>query len=139
MTEYRKRIADKLLEYRLEEMGAVVIEGPKWCGKTTTAGQQAQSTLFLSDPDKQKQYLELSRLNTKLLLSGAAPRLIDEWQLAPHLWDAIRHEIDQRQEDGQFILTGSAVPPSADEIHHSGTGRYAWITMRPMSLWESGD
>lgn len=139
MTEYRKRIADKLLEYRLEEMGAVVIEGPKWCGKTTTAGQQAQSTIFLSDPDKQKQYLELSRLNTKLLLSGAVPRLIDEWQLAPHLWDAIRHEIDQRQEDGQFILTGSAVPPSATEIHHSGTGRYAWITMRPMSLWESGD
>lgn len=138
-TEYRKRIADKLLEYRLEEMGAVLIEGPKWCGKTTTAEQQARSKIFLSDPDKQKQYLELSYLNTKLLLAGTTPRLIDEWQLAPHLWDAIRHEVDRRREDGQFILTGSAVPPSTDMIHHSGTGRYAWITMRPMTLWESGE
>ncbi|MDE5612604.1 MAG: DUF4143 domain-containing protein [Odoribacter sp.] len=137
--EYRKRIADQILEYRLEEMGAVLIEGPKWCGKTTTAEQQAQSVLFLSDPDKQKQYLELSHLNTKLLLAGDTPRLIDEWQLAPHLWDAVRHEVDQRRKDGQFILTGSAVPPSTETIHHSGTGRYAWITMRPMSLWESGE
>lgn len=137
--EYKKRIADKLLEYRLEEVGAVLIEGPKWCGKTTTAEQQAKSMLYMADPEKQKQNLRLAKLKIKMLLAGECPRLIDEWQLAPQLWDAIRFEVDHRGEEGQFILTGSAVPASTEEIHHSGTGRFAWITMRPMTLWESGE
>lgn len=139
MKKYKQRLADRLLSYRLEEMGAVLIEGPKWCGKTTTAEQQAQSSLYMADPSKQKQYLQLARLKITELLRGAAPRLIDEWQLVPQLWDAIRFEVDHRQEEGQFILTGSAVPASTEDIHHSGTGRFAWITMRPMSLWESGE
>ena len=136
---YKTRIADKLLEYRLEEVGAVLIEGPKWCGKTTTAEQKAKSTLYVADPEKQKQYFEISKLKIKMLLEGDAPRLIDEWQLIPSLWDAVRYEVDHRRQEGQFILTGSAVPASTDEIHHSGVGRFAWVTMRPMSLWESGD
>jgi len=139
MKTYKQRIADRLLSYRLEEMGAVLIEGPKWCGKTTTAEQHAQSSLYMADPSKQKQYIQLARLKITELLQGAVPRLIDEWQLVPQLWDAIRFEVDHRQEEGQFILTGSAVPVSTYDIHHSGTGRFAWITMRPMSLWESGE
>lgn len=136
---YKKRIADTLLAYRLEEVGAVLIEGPKWCGKTTTAEQQAHSSLYMADPENQAHYLKLAKLNIKALLTGESPRLIDEWQLAPQLWDAIRFEVDHRKTEGQFILTGSAVPASTENIHHSGTGRFAWITMRPMSLWESGD
>lgn len=136
---YKKRIADTLLSYRLEEVGAVLIEGPKWCGKTTTAEQQAHSSLYMADPENQAHYLKLAKLNIKALLTGESPRLIDEWQLAPQLWDAIRFEVDHRKTEGQFILTGSAVPASTENIHHSGTGRFAWITMRPMSLWESGD
>jgi predicted AAA+ superfamily ATPase len=139
MKEYKKRIADTILEYRLEEVGAVLIEGPKWCGKTTTAEQQAKSRLYMADPEKQKQQMQLAKLRVKMLLAGETPRLIDEWQLAPQLWDAIRFEVDHRDEEGQFILTGSAVPASTDEINHSGTGRFAWITMRPMTLWESGE
>ena len=136
---YKTRIADKLLEYRLEEVGAVLIEGPKWCGKTTTAEQKAKSTLYVADPETQKQYFEISKLKIKMLLEGDAPRLIDEWQLIPSLWDAVRYEVDHRRQEGQFILTGSAVPASTDEIHHSGVGRFAWVMMRPMSLWESGE
>lgn len=136
---YKKRIVDTLLSYRLEEVGAVLIEGPKWCGKTTTAEQQAHSSLYMADPENQAHYLRLAKLNIKPLLTGESPRLIDEWQLAPQLWDAIRFEVDHRKTEGQFILTGSAVPASTENIHHSGTGRFAWITMRPMSLWESGD
>ena len=136
---YKTRIADKLLEYRLEEVGAVLIEGPKWCGKTTTAEQKAKSTLYVADPEKQKQYFEISKLKIKMLLEGDAPRLIDEWQLIPSLWDAVRYEVDHRRQEGQFILTGSAVPASTDEIHHSGVGRFSWVMMRPMSLWESGE
>ncbi|MDE6484517.1 MAG: DUF4143 domain-containing protein [Duncaniella sp.] len=139
MPDYRKRIVDTQLEYRLEEMGAVVIEGPKWCGKTTTAEQKARSTVYLSDPQTRQQYLDMLQVNPGLILRGEAPRLIDEWQIAPQLWDSIRSEIDRRRETGQFILTGSAAPPATDEIFHSGTGRYAWLTMRTMSLWESGD
>lgn len=139
MKEYKKRIVDKILEYRLEEVGAVLIEGPKWCGKTTTAEQLAKSTLYMADPDNQNNYLEIADLRIKMLLKGATPRLIDEWQIIPPIWDAIRFEIDHRREEGQFILTGSAVPASTEKIHHSGTGRFAWITMRPMTLWESGD
>ena len=139
MNEYKKRIADKLLRYRLEEVGAVLIEGPKWCGKTTTAEQQAKSVLYMADPDNQKNYLEMAELSIKTLLRGDTPRLIDEWQIIPQVWDAIRFEVDHRGEEGQFILTGAAVPASTDRIHHTGTGRFAWITMRPMSLWESGE
>lgn len=137
MKEYKKRIADKLLEYRLEEVGAVLIEGPKWCGKTTTAEQKAKSILYMADPDNQKAYLDLADLKIKMLLKGDNPRLIDEWQIIPQIWDAIRFEVDHRGEEGQFILTSSAVPVSTEKIHHTGTGRFAWITMRPMSLWES--
>lgn len=137
MKEYNPRIADILLKQRLEETGAVLIEGPKWCGKTTTAEQQAKSVIYLADPDNQKHYIDMAELGTKQLLIGSNPRLIDEWQIIPQLWDSIRYEIDRRREEGQFILTGSAVPVSRDEIYHSGTGRFSWITMRPMSLWES--
>ena len=137
MKQYKSRIADILLRDRLEETGAVLIEGPKWCGKTTTAEQQAKSVLYVADPEKQGMYREMADLQVKMLLKGEAPRLIDEWQIIPQVWDAIRFEVDHRGEEGQFILTGSAVPVSTDKIHHTGTGRFAWVTMRPMSLWES--
>lgn len=139
MKEYRKRIADDILKRKLEGKGSVLIVGPKWCGKTTTAEQIAASTLYMDDPEKKEQNIIISDLSPKRLLQGATPRLIDEWQLAPKLWDAIRFEVDHRGELGQFILTGSAVPADTKEITHSGTGRFSWLTMRPMSLYESGD
>lgn len=139
MKEYRKRIADDILARKLEGKGAVLIEGPKWCGKTTTAEQIAASILYMDDPEKKEQNISMSELNPKRLLKGETPRLIDEWQLAPKLWDAIRFEVDHRREPGQFLLTGSAVPVDTKEITHSGTGRFTWLTMRPMSLYESGD
>ena len=139
MKTYRKRIADEILRRKLEGKGAVLIEGPKWCGKTTTAEQIAASILYMDDPEKKEQNIAMSELNPKRLLKGAAPRLIDEWQLAPKLWDAIRFEVDHRGELGQFVLTGSAVPADTKEITHSGTGRFTWLTMRPMTLFESGD
>lgn len=139
MKEYKKRIADKLLKYRLEEVGAVLIEGPKWCGKTTTAEQQAKSVLYMADPDNQKSYIEMADLRIKMLLKGDNPRLIDEWQIIPQIWDAIRFDVDHRGEEGLYVLTGSAVPASTENIHHTGTGRFAWITMRTMTLWESGE
>ena len=139
MKNYRKRIADDILIRKLEGKGAVLIEGPKWCGKTTTAEQLAASILYMDDPEKKEQNIAMSELNPKRLLKGAVPRLIDEWQLAPKLWDAIRFEVDHRRELGQFILTGSAVPADTKEITHSGTGHFTWLTMRPMSLYESGD
>lgn len=139
MKKYRKRIADDILIRKLEGKGAVLIEGPKWCGKTTTAEQLAASILYMDDPEKKEQNIIMSELNPKLLLKGEVPRLIDEWQLAPKLWDAIRFEVDHRGELGQFVLTGSAVPPDTKEITHSGTGRFTWLTMRPMSLYESED
>ena len=139
MKNYRKRIADDILKRKLEGKGAVLIEGPKWCGKTTTAEQLATSILYMDDPQKKEQNIAMSELNPKRLLKGSTPRLIDEWQLAPKLWDAIRFEVDHRDELGQFVLTGSAVPPDTKEITHSGTGRFAWLTMRPMSLFESGE
>ncbi|MCM1530948.1 MAG: DUF4143 domain-containing protein [Ruminococcus flavefaciens] len=120
-------------------MGAVLIEGPKACGKTTTAAQQAKSILYMDDPDRQEYYRELAQTDIKLLLAGDNPRLIDEWQDVPRFWDAIRFEVDHRGEDGLFMLTGSAVPADFTKIHHTGTGRYGWLTMRPMSLWESGE
>lgn len=139
MKNYRKRIADDILKRKLEGKGAVLIEGPKWCGKTTTAEQLAASILYMDDPEKKEQNILMSEMNPKRLLKGDAPRLIDEWQLAPKLWDAIRFEVDHRSELGQFILTGSAVPADTKEITHSGTGRFTWLTMRPMSLYESGE
>lgn len=139
MKVYRKRVADDILKRKLEGKGAVLIEGPKWCGKTTTAEQIAASILYMDDPEKKEQNLTMSELNPKRLLKGAVPRLIDEWQLAPKLWDTVRFEVDHRGELGQFILTGSAVPADTKEIAHSGTGRFTWLTMRPMSLYESGD
>ena len=139
MRNYRKRIADDILKKKLEGKGAVLIEGPKWCGKTTTAEQMAASVLYMDDPQKKAQNIAMAELSPKRLLAGETPRLIDEWQLAPKLWDAIRFEVDHRGELGQFVLTGSAVPADTKEIAHSGTGRFTWLTMRPMSLFESGD
>lgn len=139
MKKYRKRVADEILKRKLEGKGAVLIEGPKWCGKTTTAEQFSASVLYMDDPERKEQNITMSELNPRRLLNGAVPRLIDEWQLAPKLWDAIRFEVDHRGELGQFILTGSAVPVDTREITHSGTGRFTWLTMRPMSLYESGD
>ena len=135
--EYKNRIADQLLRDKLEAMGAVLIEGPKACGKTTTAEQQAKSIIYMDDPTKQQQYKQMAQTNISFLLEGETPRLIDEWQEVPQFWDAIRFEVDHRGEDGQFMLTGSAVPAEAKDIHHTGTGRYGWLTMRPMSLFET--
>ena len=117
----------------------MLIQGPKWCGKTTTAEQIAASKIYLDDPEKQKLYRQTAELNIVALLQGDTPRLMDEWQLLPQLWDAVRFEVDHRKAEGQFILTGSAVPPLTDEISHTGTGRFARLTMRTMSLLESGD
>lgn len=139
MREYKKRIADDLLERKLKGKGAVLIQGPKWCGKTTTAEQISGSILYMANPADKEQNVSLADLNPNLLLIGATPRLIDEWQIAPKLWDAIRFEVDHRKEEGQFILTGSAVPANMEEVTHTGTGRFAWLTMRPMTLYESGE
>ena len=139
MRKYRKRIADDILKRKLEGKGAVLIEGPKWCGKTTTAEQVAASILYMDDPEKKEQNISMSELNPRRLLKGETPRLIDEWQLAPKLWDAVRFEVDHRDALGQFVLTGSAVPADTKEITHSGTGRFTWLTMRTMSLYESDD
>ena len=137
--EYKKRIADELLLKKLKGKGAVLIQGPKWCGKTTTAEQISGSILYMANPEDKEQNITLSELNPSLLLKGETPRLIDEWQIAPKLWDAVRFEVDHREALGQFILTGSAVPANMDEITHTGTGRFAYLTMRPMSLYESGE
>ena len=139
MNGYRKRVFDPLLGRKLEGIGAVLIEGPKWCGKTTSAEQQAASVLYMNDPKTFRRNLQLADTDPQKLLEGATPRLIDEWQEAPKLWDAIRFEVDHRGADGLFILTGSAVPADMSEVHHTGTGRIARMQMRTMSLWESGE
>lgn len=139
MNDYKPRIIDATLARKLQGKGAVLIQGPKWCGKTTTAEQMAKSVLYMSKPGDVAANLVAADIDPSKLLEGDAPRLIDEWQIAPKLWDAIRFEVDHRRKRGQFILTGSAVPPETDEIFHSGTGRFAWIKMRPMALFESGD
>ena len=142
MSEYRKRIADETLRENLEAAGLVLIEGTKWCGKTTTAEQQAGSVVYMNDPEHSGTYLALAQNSPKLLLKGETPRLIDEWQDAPELWDSARFEVDHREtKTGQFIFTGSAVIPKEkrERIRHTGTGRAARMTMRPMSLWESGE
>ena len=148
--KYKKRIADQILADKLESSGAVLIEGPKYCGKTTLAKQQAGSVLSMADPDTLAQNLALARTNISRLLVGKTPRLIDEWQIAPQFWDAIRNEVDNRDDDGQFMLTGSAVPPKPkkdengnlieeEQIHHTGTGRISRLKLRTMTLWESED
>lgn len=139
MTKYKKRISDRILKRKILGKGAVLIEGPKWCGKTTTAKQLAKSILNLGDSSVLKQSSQIIELSPGTLLEGKSPRLIDEWQALPPIWDSIRSEVDKRSEPGQFILTGSSVLPEADETIHSGTGRYAYIKMRPMSLYESGE
>ena len=136
--DYLPRIADKLLKSRLNAFGAVLIEGPKWCGKTTTAMQQARSVIRLQDPDMREAYMATAQARPSNLLRGEAPELIDEWQDAPVLWDAVRVAVDDRQKTGQFILTGSNSVDS-EHIRHSGTGRIARIRMLPMSLFESGE
>lgn len=139
MENYKERIADKILDKKLKGKGAVLIQGPKWCGKTTTAEQISNSILYMAQPEDKNQNLTLVDINPSLLLKGETPRLIDEWQIAPKLWDAIRFEVDHRRKEGQFILTGSAVPADMKEVTHTGTGRFAWLLMRPMSLYESGE
>ena len=139
MSDYKKRIADSILLEKLQGKGAVLIEGPKWCGKTTTAEQVAKSVLYMADPRSFQQNMMLADTNPDYLLKGATPRLIDEWQLAPKLWDAARFEVDHRKEMGQFIFTGSSVPADLSEVNHTGTGRFSWLKMRTMSLLESGE
>lgn len=136
--KYLNRIADKILELHLEAFGAVQIKGPKWCGKTTTAEIHSKSVIKMQDPDKRVGYLATAQTKPSLLLKGDTPRLIDEWQVAPVLWDSVRHAVDQRNQKGQFILTGSTVVADKNnEIQHSGTGRISTISMCPMSLFES--
>ena len=139
MKNYHQRIADSLLNFKLHSKGAVLIEGPKWCGKTTTALQIAKSSILMQDQDNLKDYLELAQIRPSALLQGETPHLIDEWQVAPQLFDAIRYEIDKRDEFGQFILTGSATPYDISKNNHTGTGRISRMTMRSMSLFESGE
>ena len=141
MSEYRKRIADEILDEKLSYIGAVLVEGPKWCGKTTTCEQHAKSVLYISDPDRHEYYLEMAGTKISELLKGKSPRLFDEWQDIPELWDAIRFAVDHSDVDRHFILTGSAVVSEENrkKISHSGTGRFAWVRMRPMTLWESGE
>lgn len=134
---YKERIADSILQKKLKAKGAVLIEGPKWCGKTTTAEQISKSILYMANPENKEQNLMLADINPSLLLKGDVPRLIDEWQLAPKLWDAVRFEVDHRKSEGQFILTGSSVPADKNLVTHTGTGRISFLLMRPMSLYES--
>ena len=140
MTDYKIRVADAVLAEKLAGKGAVLIEGAKWCGKTTTAEQVAKSILYMGDKDTQRQNLQMADFKPSRLLEGAKPRLLDEWQIAPKLWDTVRFAVDHTPGMGHFILTGSTVPDEKrDEIDHSGTGRICRMRMRPMSLWESGE
>lgn len=139
MKGYIPRLVDQQLEKKLKGKGAVLIQGPKWCGKTTTAEQVAGSIIYMDEPERKEQNIQLADISPSVLLEGATPRLIDEWQIAPKLWDAVRFAVDHRSGKGHFILTGSAVPPELSETSHSGTGRFAWLTMRNMSLFESGE
>jgi len=137
---YLKRIVDKEIEDKLKIMGCVVVKGPKWCGKTTTSKQFAKSIIELQDPVEGKKYKEIAENNIKLLLKGDNPRLIDEWQIIPGLWNAVRYDVDKKDSKGSYILTGS-VTPNDEELNdlHSGIGRMSFVTMYPMSLYESGD
>ena len=139
MTKYRNRVSDQILSFKLETAGAVLVEGVKWCGKTTTCEQIAKSVAYLDELRERIGNLDALKVNMALALDGSAPHLVDEWQLAPFLWDSIRHRVDHADGLGRFILTGSSVPADTSEIFHSGAGRFAWMRMRPMSLWESGE
>lgn len=139
MKTYLCRVADELLELQLEAAGVVLIEGAKWCGKTTTALQHAKSVLFMDDTKHKEEYLRLAESDIEVLLNGNTPRLIDEWQKAPQFWDACRYWVDRRDAEGQFILTGSAEPVDQSKMSHTGTGRVGWVKMRPMTLFESGE
>jgi len=143
MKQYKKRIIDSIIERKLKGVGALLVEGPKWCGKTTTCEQFAKSVLYMADPESHDQNLLLAETSLGELLDGAQPRLIDEWQEAPQFWDAIRFRVDHEEGWGHYILTGSAVPPDErkgkKKIVHSGTGRIVRVGMRTMSLWESGE
>ena len=139
MAKYRHRICDELLSRKLAGVGAVLLEGPKWCGKTTTCEQIAKSVLYMGDPETRDKNMQIAALDIGSLLVGEHPRLIDEWQDVPKFWDAIRYRVDHMEGFGHYILTGSAVPPDTSEITHSGTGRIVRLRMRPMSLWESGE
>ena len=143
---YKKRTIDDVLRRKLSGSGAVLVEGPKWCGKTTTCEQQAKSVLYMADPVRRDRYLTQAAVDITELLKGEQPRLIDEWQDVPKFWDAIRYDVDHSAGFGHYLLTGSAVPPDdrnersgKKDIVHSGTGRIARIRMLPMSLWESGE
>ena len=138
--DYIKRIVDKAIEEKLQVMGCIVVRGPKWCGKTTTANQFAKSVLELQDPVEGAKYREVAENNIKLLLEGEKPRLIDEWQLIPNIWNAIRYDVDKKDEQGLYLITGSVTPNDEDRKGlHSGIGRMSFVTMYPMSLYESGD
>ena len=139
MKEYYQRVSDKVLLDHLESKGAVLIEGAKWCGKTTSAKHIATSVIEMDRPDMTEQYQQMARINPSNLLEGEVPHLIDEWQIATNIWNAVRYEVDRRGEFGQFILTGSSVPAALDESMHTGTGRIVRMQMRPMSLFESKD
>ena len=139
MKEYIPRIVDSISKLKLETMGAVYVKGAKWCGKTTTSEQFAKSVVYLDDPESGESLRAMAEHSPSMLLQGIVPRLIDEWQLVPSLWDAIRFTVDKRGEDGQFIITGSVTPPDDDKKHHSGTGRISRLIMRPMTLAESGN
>ncbi len=139
MKQYKNRVVDGLLQTKLKGMGAVLIVGPKWCGKTTTAEHFAQSVVYMDDIEQGEDLRQMANINPRGLLQGKTPRLIDEWQLTPKLWDAVRFEVDHRDEEGQFILTGSAVPVSTEKMNHTGIGSFSFLTMRTMSLWESGE
>jgi len=136
--KYLKRIADEKLKFSLATSGAVLIVGPKWCGKTRTAEETAASVIYMQDPDHSEEYRLLTNSKPSILLEGKTPRLIDEWQTAPVLWNAVRFAVDKRRLRGQFILTGSVVPPETKDMH-TGTGRISRITMRTMSLFESSE
>ena len=135
--DYIERILDKKIEKKMKSSGAVAIRGPKWCGKTTSAARIAKSILNMQDPDNQKRYLEIAENKPSLLLEGEKPRLLDEWQIAPVLWNAVRFSVDNSGLKGQFILTGSSTPKEDDSMH-SGTGRFAFINMKPLTLYEMG-
>lgn len=138
MKEYLKRYVDDDLEFYLEAIGAILIIGPKWCGKTTTAEQHSKSSIKLQDKYKSENYLNLMNINPYKILEGENPCLIDEWQEAPELWDLVRNSVDEIGEDGLYILTGSTVVDKS-KIMHSGAGRIHRLMMRPMSLYESGE
>ena len=143
MEEYKPRVTDQILKFKLESKGAVVIDGPKWCGKTTSAKQFAKSLIEFGNAAEDQQNIEFAKINTRSVIEGETPRLFDEWQEVPTLWDALRYEIDKRNKVGQFILTGSSIkiPKNAkeDPRRHTGTGLFSYLLMRPMSLYESGE